>query len=176
LWLNTTLAGWNCRIVATDPYVDPHLAAQLGVDLLPLDQVLAQSDAVLPLVTLSDETRNIVDRAAIARMKPGAVLINIGRGGCVDEAALLDALNSGHLSGAAIDTWEIEPTPLDNPLRSHPRVIATGHAVGHSEELYRKLPQVAAENVLLALAGKAPMHVRNPEVLGAWYKRIAALD
>jgi phosphoglycerate dehydrogenase-like enzyme len=170
------LEGWNCRIVATDPYVDPLVAAQLGVDLVPLDQVLAQSDAVLPLVTLSDETRNIVDRAAIARMKRGAVLINIGRGGCVDEAALLDALNSGHLSGAAIDTWEIEPTPLDNPLRTHPRVIATGHAVGHSEELYRKLPQVAAENVLLALAGKAPMHVRNPEVLGAWHKRIAALD
>jgi phosphoglycerate dehydrogenase-like enzyme len=170
------LAGWNCRIVATDPYVDPLLAAQLGVALLSLDQLLAQSDVVLPLVTLSDETRNIVDRAAIGRMKRGAVLINIGRGGCVDENALLEALNSGHLSGAAIDTWEIEPTPYDNPLRTHPCVIATGHAVGHSEELYRRLPEVAAENVLLALAGKTPLHVRNPEVLGAWCARMAALD
>ncbi len=170
------LAGWNCRIVATDPYVDPLLAARLDVEMLPLDQLLAQADVVLPLVTLSAETRNIIDRAAIARMKRGAVLINMGRGGCVDETALLEALDSGHLSGAAIDTWDIEPTPLDNPLRRHPRVIATGHAVGHSEELYRRLPVVAAENVLLGLAGKKPLHVRNPEVLGAWHERMAALD
>ena len=93
----------------------------------------------------------------------------------MDEAALLAALNEGRLSGAALDVWQTEPPARDDPLRCHPEVIGTGHAIGHSEELYARIPAVAAENVLLGLRGEQPMHVRNPEVLPAWRRRMAGL-
>lgn len=167
------LSGWGCTLIAHDPYVDPAAAAEHGVSLVDYDQLLERSDILMVLVTLTEQTRNIVDAAAIARMKPGAALINIGRGGCVDEAALAAALNEGRLSAAAIDTWATEPPPADHPLRDHPLVIATAHDVGHSAELYARIPEVAAENTLLALRGEEPLHVRNPEALERWRKRFA---
>ncbi len=169
------LSGWDANILAYDPHVANDAAVQLGVELVSLNDLLERSDVVVVMVPLTDETRNIIDTSAIARMKPCAQLASIGRGGCVDEAALLDALNNGHLSGAALDVWLTEPPPVDHPLRNHPKVIATGHVIGHSEELYARIPQVAAENVLLGLRGEVPLHVRNPEVLPAWQRRIAAL-
>nr|WP_231378909.1 NAD(P)-dependent oxidoreductase [Brevundimonas sp. BAL450] len=170
------LAGWGCELIAHDPYVDAGIATGNGVALTGFDDLMARSDVLLVLVTLTPETRHIIDGAAIARMKPGAALINIGRGGCVDEAALIAALNAGHLSGAAIDTWEQEPPSADHPLRRHPQVIATSHDVGHSAELYAAIPETAAANTLAALRGEPPPHVRNPEVLPLWLERIAALD
>lgn len=167
------LAGWGVRLVAHDPYLAP--GSVEGVELLPLDEMLARSDVVILLVTLTDETRHLIDARAIAGMKPGSYLINIGRGGCVDEAALLAAIESGHLAGAGIDTWEIEPLPPGDRLRAHPNVIATGHCVGHSRELYERAPVVAVENTWAVLNGQDPLHVRNPEVLARWRERIAAL-
>ena len=167
------LTGWDCTLIAHDPYIAPTAAE--GVELVGLDTLLARADVVLLLVTLSDETRHLIDAAAIARMKPGAHLINIGRGGVVDEAALLAALDEGRLAGAAIDTWETEPLPADHPLRRHPKVIATAHVVGHSKELYASIPRVAADNMLRALRGDAPLYVRNPAVLPRWRTRIASL-
>jgi phosphoglycerate dehydrogenase-like enzyme len=108
-------------------------------------------------------------------MKPGAYLINTARGACVDEAALLRALERGHLGGAAIDTWEQEPTPAANPLRTHPQVIATGHNIAHSAELYDALPPAVLENVTRALRGEPPLYVRNPEVLPRWRERLVRL-
>jgi D-3-phosphoglycerate dehydrogenase / 2-oxoglutarate reductase len=169
------LGGWDATILAHDPHVKSETAAAVGVTLVSLDDLLQRSDVVVVMVPLTEETRNIIDAAAIARMKPGAQLICIGRGGCIDEAALLGALNDGRLSGAALDVWEVEPPPADHPLRNHPKVIATGHVIGHSEELYAQIPQVAAENVLQGLRGEVPLHVCNPEVLPAWQRRIAAL-
>ena len=169
------LSGWDANLLANDPQVTAESAAEVGVTLVALEDLLQRSDIVVVMVPLTDETRNIIDAAAIARMKPGAQLVSIGRGGCVDEAALLAALDDGRLSGAALDVWQTEPLPADHPLRNHPKVIATGHVIGHSEELYAQIPQVAAENVLLGLRGEVPLHVRNPEVLPAWHRRIAAL-
>lgn len=169
------LAGWGCDLIAADPYVKPEAAEKVGVELVSFDDLLARSDVLLVLVTLTPETRHIINASALSRMKPGAALINIGRGGCVDEAALIAALDSGHISGAAIDTWEEEPPAPDHPLRRHPRVIATSHDVGHSAELYAAIPEVAAANTLAALKGEAPAYVRNPAVLPLWLERIAAL-
>jgi phosphoglycerate dehydrogenase-like enzyme len=121
------LGGWDATILAHDPHVTGETAAEVGAVLVSLDDLLRRSDVVVVMVPLTDETRNIIDAAAIARMKPGAQLISIGRGGCIDEAALLDALNDGHISGAALDVWAVEPPPGDQPLRCHPKVIATGH-------------------------------------------------
>ncbi len=88
---------------------------------------------------------------------------------------MLAALDEGRLPGAAIDTWETEPLPADHPLRRHPKVIATGHVVGHSEELYARIPEVAAENILRGLRGLEPLHIRNPDALPAWHARMARL-
>lgn len=167
------LAGWGARLIAHDPYVAP--GSVEGVELLPLDDLLGQADVVLLLVTLTEETRHLIDAPALAKMKPGACLANIGRGGCVDEADLLAALDSGHIAGAAIDTWEIEPLPKDDALRAHPNVIATGHCVGHSRDLYARAPVVAVENVWAVLNGQDPLHVRNPEVMARWRARMAVL-
>ena len=170
------LAGWGCTIIAHDPYIATEAATAAGVELVTFDALLTRADTLLVLLTLSDATRHLIDAAAIARMKTGSYLINIGRGGCVDEAALLAALDEGRLAGAAIDTWETEPLPLDHPLRRHPRVLATAHVVGHSEELYAQIPKVAAENMLRALRGEEPLHVANPAVLPRWRERLAHLE
>jgi D-3-phosphoglycerate dehydrogenase len=170
------LQGWNSRIIAHDPYISEAAAAEAGVELTSFDDLLAQSDVLIVLVTLTPETHHIINARALSLMKPGSAVINIGRGGCVDEAALIAALDSGHLAGAAIDTWEQEPPAQDYPLRRHPLVIATSHNVGHSSELYDALPEAAAQSTLMALRGEAPAYIRNPAVLPLWLERVAAID
>ena len=103
------------------------------------------------------------------------LVINTSRGPCIDEPALIRALEDGHLAGAAIDVWEQEPTRPDNPLRGHPNVIVSGHNIGHSEEVYAVLPVLAAENLLRGLRGQEPVYVRNPEVLPRWRERMAKM-
>jgi len=169
------LQGWECNLIAADPYVRPEAAAELGVRLVDLDTLMRESDVVSVMVTLTRETTHLVGERQLALMKPTAYLINTSRGPCVDEAALIRALDEGRLAGAAIDTWEQEPARADNPLRTHPRVIATAHNVGHSEEVYAALPGLAAENVLRGLRGEEPVCFRNPEVLPRWRERLARL-
>jgi phosphoglycerate dehydrogenase-like enzyme len=106
-------------------------------------------------------------------MRRDAFVINTSRGPCVDEEALIKALDEGRLAGAAVDAWEQEPTRENNPLRTHPKVITTGHNVGHSEEVYAALPGLAAENILKGLRGEPPTCFRNPDVLDRWRKRMA---
>jgi len=91
-------------------------------------------------------------------MRPGAALISIGRGGVVGERALGDALDSGHLSGAAVDVWDTEPPSADHPLLHRPDVIATGHNVGHSVESYARMSFLAAEQMIDLLAGREPLY------------------
>lgn len=170
------LQGWDARIIAHDPYVSAVEAAEAGVELVDFDTLFQQSDVVLTLVTLTPETHHILGERALSLMKPTAGVINIGRGGCVDEAALVRALDEGRIAGAAIDTWEVEPPPLDHPLRNHPKVIATSHNVGHSAELYDALPEAAAQSTLSALRGETPLYARNPVVLPLWRERIAAIE
>jgi phosphoglycerate dehydrogenase-like enzyme len=168
------LAGWECRLIATDPYVSKDVAAELGVELVDLETLLHESDVVSIQVILNSETRHLIGAKELALMKPGAYLINTSRGGVIDEDALIAALED-HLGGAALDVWREEPCPPGHPLRTHPRVIATAHNVAHSEELYARLPGAAVENVTRALRGEEPLHVRNPEVLPRWRERITRL-
>jgi phosphoglycerate dehydrogenase-like enzyme len=169
------LQGWECNIVGADPFVSAADAASFGVKLVPLDDLLRTSDVVSVSVTLSDSTRHLIGDRELALMRPDAYLINTARGPCVDEAALIKALDEGRIAGAAIDTWEQEPTRVENPLRTHPRVIATGHNVGHSEEVYAALPGLAAENILKGLRGEDPTCFRNPEVRPRWHDRLKRL-
>jgi phosphoglycerate dehydrogenase-like enzyme len=169
------LQGWDCNLVGADPFVKPEDAAAIGVKLVPLDELMRVSDVVTVMVTLSDSTHHLIGEHELSLMKPDAYLINTSRGPCVDESALIKALDAGRLKGAAIDTWEQEPTRADNPLRTHPRVIATGHNVGHSEEVYAALPGLAAENILKGLRGEDPTCFRNPEVRERWHLRLRDL-
>lgn len=169
------LQGWECRILAADPYVDAEIARALNVELTDLDTVMRESDVVSVMLTLTDSTRHLIGERELSLMKRGSYVINTSRGPCIDEKALIKALDSGQLAGAAIDVWEQEPTTPDNPLRTHPGVIATGHNIGHSEEVYAALPGLAAENLLRGLRGQEPVYVRNPEVLPRWRERMAKL-
>ncbi len=169
------LAGWECNLLATDPYIDPAVAPPLNVRLVDLDTLLRASDFVVLAVTLTAETRHMIAAPQLALMKAGAFLINAARGGVVDEPALLAALDQGKLAGAAIDTWEQEPSPADHPLRTHPKTLVTGHNVGHSEEAYASLPVAAIENTLRGLRGEPPLHFRNPDVVAKWRERLRRL-
>jgi len=169
------LQGWECNLVGADPFVKAEDAASFGVKLVSLDELLRVSDVVSVMVTLTESTRHLIGERELALMRPDAYLINTSRGPCVDEAALIKALDEGRIAGAAVDTWEQEPTRPDNPLRRHPRVIATGHNVGHSEEVYAALPGLAAENILKGLRGEDPTCFRNPEVRERWHQRLKKL-
>ena len=170
------LAGWECDILVADPLKTPEEVAIFGAKLVDLDTLLRESDAVALLVTLTPQTRHMIGERELARMKKGAYLVNAARGGLIDEPALLRSLNGNHLGGAAIDTWEQEPSDAADPLRVHPNVIPTAHNIGHSEEAYASLPVAAVENVWRALHGTPPLYIRNPEVLPKWRTRIAQLD
>jgi phosphoglycerate dehydrogenase-like enzyme len=165
--------GWDVRVLAADPYVTREDAQVLGVELVDLDTLCRESDVISVSTVLTSETYHLVGERQFGLMQPSAYLINTSRGPCVDEEALIKALDEGRIAGAAIDTWEQEPTREDNPLRTHPRVIATGHNVGHSEEVYAARPGLAAENILKGLRGEPPACFRNPEVLERWKKRMA---
>jgi D-3-phosphoglycerate dehydrogenase len=169
------LAGWDCRVVCHDPYVNPTDAGALGVELIGLDTLLRSADVVSVQATLTAETRHMIGARELGLMRRDAYLVNTARGPLVDEAALRRALDAGEIAGAAVDVWEEEPTAADNPLRRHPRVIATGHNVGHPQRLYEAMVAAAAENVLRPLRGEPPLYVRNPDVLPAWRARVPAL-
>ncbi len=165
-------AGWETTLLAYDPYVSQEVADRYGCRKVDMDTLLAESDVVSIMVVLNDETRHLIGEPELRKMKQGAYLINTARGGCVDEAALIRALQEGRLGGAAIDAWEQEPTRPDNPLRTMPNVITTGHCVGHSEELHQRIPAAAAENILRGLRGEPPLYFRNPTVLAKWRERM----
>lgn len=169
------LAGWDCRLLCYDPYVPPADAAAEGVSLVDLDLLLRSSDIVSVQASLTAETHHLIGARELALMRPDAYLVNTARGPLVDEAALRRALDDGRIAGAGLDVWEEEPTPADNPLRAHPRVIATGHNIGHPQTLYDRMVEAAAENILRPLRGEPPLYVRNPAALAAWRRRLAAL-
>jgi glyoxylate reductase len=134
-----------------------------GVESVSLEELLLRSDFVSVHVALAKETRNLLDAAKIATMKPGAVLVNTARGGIVDEVALAAALDSGHLFAAGLDVFAREPVAMDNPLLQHPRVVVVPH-IGSATTLTRaKMVDIAVRNATAALLGQPMPHCVNPE-------------
>lgn len=152
-------------IIATDPYLDPAIAERLGIPLLPLDQLLGQSDIVTIHCPLTPETRRMMDAGALAHMRPGALLVNTARGPIIDMDAINAALESGHLGGAALDVFAPEPLPLDSPLFSQRNLIMTPHAAYYSEESVQIRREETLKAVLDVLEGREPAVVANPDVL-----------
>lgn len=148
------------NLLAHDPVVSTERAGQLGVTLTNLDEVLARSDFVSIHVPLVESTRNLIDAARLAQMQPSAYLINAARGGIVDEAALLEALDRGQIAGAALDVFASEP-PSDTALLTHPKVIVTPHLGASTIEAQALSGVDVAEGVLTALAGGTPRYAVN---------------
>jgi phosphoglycerate dehydrogenase-like enzyme len=120
-----------------------------------LDEILPRADAVVVALPLAPETRHVIDRARIARMKPGALLVNVGRGELVDEAALADSLTQGHLGGAALDVFATEPLPEGSPLWHVPRTIITPHLGGQGGDGDRLLVWLIHQNADRLRRGEA---------------------
>lgn len=128
------VAAAGYEVVGYDPFVDADSASERGVTWLPLEEVIATSDILSLHIPLTDENRHLIDAATIATMPKGAVIVNVSRGGLIDEDALADALASGHLSGAGIDTFEIEPVPTTSRLLEFDNVLLSPHAAHFSTE------------------------------------------
>lgn len=157
----TRARGMEMHVLAYDPVVSFDRAEQLGVELVTMDELLARSDVLSLHVPLVDATRNLLDAAQIAKMKRGAYLINASRGGVVDEPALLAALESGQLGGAALDVFSEEPLPADNPLLRHPKIITVPHIGASTAEAQTSAGTEMAEGVAAALAGATPRFAVN---------------
>lgn len=158
-------AAFSMRVVACDPVVSPQQAAALGVELVTTDEVFAQADFVSLHVPATPETLRMVDRARLAQMKQGAYLLNMARGPLVDGAALLEALDAGHLAGAGLDVFDPEPPSVLDRLRSHPHVVATPHIASLTREGRERMEVMAVERVLAFFGGALPPDVANREVL-----------
>ncbi|HKV07318.1 MAG TPA: phosphoglycerate dehydrogenase [Thermoanaerobaculia bacterium] len=152
--------GFEMKIVAFDPFLDAAAARRLQVDLLPLPELLAVSDVVTLHVPLTDQTKNLLNRESLAGMKKGALVVNCARGGVIDEEALLEALESGHLGGAALDVFAEEP-PKDLRLVKHKKVVATPHLGAQTREAQERISKETAEMVLAALSGSLAVAAVN---------------
>jgi glyoxylate reductase len=135
-----------------------------GVEAVSLGDLLEGSDFVSVHVALSDETRGLIGAAALARMRPGAYLVNVARGGIVDEDALAAALASGRLAGAALDVFATEPLPPASPLFAAPHLVLTPHIGSASVRTRTRMADLAVENLLAGLRGERMPHCANPEV------------
>jgi D-3-phosphoglycerate dehydrogenase len=162
----TRLAGWGARLIAYDPYLDPAAAAEQGVELVGLDQLLGEADVVALTTVVTDETRGMIDERALALMKPEAVLVNTSRGALIDGVALTKALEEGRLKGAGLDVTDPEPPAVDDPLQSMPNVIISPHTAGWTARTIAAISRCGAENVLEVAAGRPPLFAKNPAVLG----------
>ncbi len=147
------LAAFETKIVAYDPYVSPARAAQLGIELLSLDELLERADIVTVHLPKTPETKGLIGRDQLAKTKKGVILVNAARGGLIDEQALADAITSGHVFGAGIDVYETEPC-TDSPLFELPQVVVTPHLGASTTEAQDRAGTDVAKSVRLALAGE----------------------
>jgi D-3-phosphoglycerate dehydrogenase len=159
------IAALETTVIAYDPYVPDERFAKLGVHRMPSLEALAErADYVSVHTLLNQETRHLIGELFFKRMKPSAILINTSRGPVVDEQALLRALERKQLAGAALDVWEKEPAPKDNPLLQLENVIATPHAAYFSSPAVAQVPRRCGEEIARVLTGQRPLNVVNPEV------------
>ena len=160
-------SGFSMRLVAHDPYVSPAAVAGLGVELVSLRQMLAEADVVTLHARLTPSSRGLLGAAEFGLMKPGAYLVNTARAGLVDRVALLDALATGRLAGAALDVFDQEPPAPDDPLVDDPRVLPTPHLAAWTRELTEHHSRSLVDELARIAAGQAPRQVANPEVFAS---------
>jgi phosphoglycerate dehydrogenase-like enzyme len=161
--------AFDMRVLVFSPRCDPEEAARQRVTLVEeLNELLTRSDYVSLAVPLTPETTGMMGSEQLAAMKPGAVLVNLSRGPTVDTEALVEAIRSGHLAGAALDVFEPEPLPIGHPLFEMDNVILTPHIGGWVIDAFPALARTAAREMLAALRGQRPWRLVNPEVWPTW--------
>ena len=155
----------NMSIYVFDPYLDPEaVSAWGGVYVEDLIELAGQVDIISVHSPLTAETYHLIDRRVIRAMKPGALLINAARGPVLDEKALIEALQDGHLGGAGLDVYDPEPPGTDNPLFELDQVVLTPHVASFTQEGRQRMSLTVVEEVLRALRGERPQYLANPEV------------
>jgi D-3-phosphoglycerate dehydrogenase len=151
-------------VLAADPFITAEQAAHHGVELVSFDALLLRSDVVSVHVPLSRATRHLISHEQLARMKPGAILLNVARGGVIDEAAVAHALREGRIAGAGIDVFEVEP-PTDSPLLGAPNTLLTPHLGASTAEAQVAVAEEVADQVLDVLAGRSARYAVNAPLL-----------
>ena len=150
--------------LAFDPFSTPEAAAEVGVRLVDLPELLAESDFLSIHCPLTDQTRGLLGATELAKMKQGAFLINTARGGIVDEDALYRALEERHIAGAALDCFENEPVTQPHRFRFLPNVLLAPHSIAWTHELFRDIGRAACQGMVDLANGKRPRGCVNPEV------------
>lgn len=157
------------HVLAFDPFITPERALALGVEAVPsLTEMLARSQVVSIHCPATPATHHIINAETLSQMPAGSYLVNVSRGSLVDHAALLDALQSGHLAGAGLDVFDPEPPQADNPLLSLPNTICTPHIGSFTSASLVRMQVMACEQVVSALEGERPTNLVNPLV---WDRR-----
>ena len=157
---------FEMEVLGYDPVVGQESVREIGVTVVALDELLARSDYISVHVPLNDDTRGLIDAAAVARMKPGAVFINTARGGVVESYdALADGLESGQLSAVGLDVFEEEPPDTSHRLFRDRRCLFSPHTAGTSEVAMARIYHSMATSMVKVLNGEAPEYCVNPEVL-----------
>ena len=157
--------GLGLRVLAYDPYVPEETMRELDVEPIDLAELLRRADFVSPHLRLNDETRHLISHGELAGMKHTAYLINTSRGGVVDEAALIKALQEGRIAGAGLDVLESEPPEPGHPLLAMDNVMVTGHAAGSTEEGIQNWLGEWKTILSDLLKGSWPINVVNPQVV-----------
>lgn len=172
--IGSAVAGYGMalgmNVIAYDPFVSQESAKKLGIQLKSLDEIISSADFITLHVPKTPETFHLIDKARIEKMKTGVRIINCSRGGVVDEAALLEAVQNGKIAGAALDVFEKEPLPADSPLLNNPKIIACPHLGASTVEAQVNVAVDVAEQIAEVLAGgqaKAAVNIPSmrPDIL-----------
>jgi len=167
-------AAFGCQVLAYDPFVDAETLAKRGAEKVELPELLARADIVSVHCPLTPITRGMIGRDAFAAMKRGVVFVTTARGSIHDEAALLEALESGQVATAGLDVWEVEPPPPTHPLLHHKAVMASQHTAGVTHESRANITRIAALAFSDLAAGRMPPRIVNPEVKPRFAQRVEA--
>jgi D-3-phosphoglycerate dehydrogenase len=161
--LSGKLSQLGMRVITSDPYLEEGLARQMGMERVSLETLLASADFISVHAPLTDETHHVFREETFDKMKNSSFIINTARGGLIDEAALIAAIDSGKIAGAALDVLEseTETTPLRSSLVNHPKIIVTAHSAWFSEEARATLQARAIAQVLACLKGEMPYGILN---------------
>jgi len=156
---------FGMRLRVADPYVGDDVLGPLGTQRVPLDDLMHESDFVVVTCLLNEETRHLIGAPQLARMKPGAFLINMARGPVIDEPALIEVLRAKRIAGAGLDVFEQEPVDPANPLLKMDNVIVTPHALCWTDECFHDIAATGLKSIVDVSLGRRPVHLVNPQ---AW--------
>ena len=155
---------FDMTVVAYDPFVDPTLAEEHGVALVSLETLVAQADFVSLHAAASAENHGLINRRILAKVKPGAYLLNLARGELIESLdVLLEALQDGRLAGVGLDTFAPEPPDIQHPIFQHPDCLTAPHAMAGSKAAMSRIFRWMSQDMAAVLSGKRPQHVVNPE-------------